>query len=190
MDGTKKIAEIKNIIRDLSDKLDAIHTNDQLSLQEKNKELEHLASLLYKNILSLNIIEDVRDTFINAARQHDETEEPLPNQLEIDLFKEVQEPPVLPVSEIKTAEPAQPISPVSSISLLPLNIGLNDKFRFIRELFEGSTQEYTIAINQINSITKKMEAYIYIDSLKNIYRWQDDQESFVSFMEIINRRFL
>ncbi len=189
MDGAKKIAEIKNIIRDLSDKLDAIYTNDQLSVQEKNKELEHLASLLYKNILSLNIIEDVRDTFINAARQQDETEEPLPNQLEIDLFKEVPEPIILLSTEIKTAEPP-PISPIPSIPLLPLNIGLNDKFRFIRELFEGNTQEYTIAINQLNSMTNKVEALMYIDSLKNIYRWEDDQESFVSFLEIINKRFL
>lgn len=187
MNSAKKIADIKDILKNISEKMDAINSNNQLSFKEKGKELEELSLSLYKNILSLNITEEIRDAFISAAQQSSEEEEAnMPNQLEIDLFKETPEPEMIVRVENTTA----PLNERASSNLLPLNIGLNDKFRFIRELFEGNTQEYTIAINQINSIGSKSEALHYIESLKNIYSWQDDAECFISFIEIVNKRFL
>jgi hypothetical protein len=69
-------------------------------------------------------------------------------------------------------------------------IGINEKFLFINELFEGSLNEYNNAISQINSLTSKDEADKYIESeLKLKYNWNDASKAHSIFIQLIERRF-
>jgi hypothetical protein len=69
-------------------------------------------------------------------------------------------------------------------------IGINEKFRFINELFHGNANEYHVAITQVNNFTSRAEAENYIAGLKDVYNWGEDTEIVLEFMELVERRFL
>jgi hypothetical protein len=71
----------------------------------------------------------------------------------------------------------------------PLSIGINDKFRFINELFAQNSSEYNIALEQINNLNTWNEAEIYLNSLKNVYEWDAKEESVVQFYLLVKKRF-
>ena len=68
-------------------------------------------------------------------------------------------------------------------------IGLNDKFRFINELFSQNPAEYNIAIEQLSGLNTWAEADIYMNSLKSLYAWRDSQETVKQFYSIVKKRF-
>lgn len=71
----------------------------------------------------------------------------------------------------------------------PIVIGLNDKFRFINELFSQNPAEYNIAIEQLSGLHSWSEAELYMSSLKSLYTWKENQEVVKLFYGIIKKRF-
>ncbi len=72
----------------------------------------------------------------------------------------------------------------------PINISINDKFRFINELFSANATEYNIAIEQINTVNTIDEANAYFKSLKSVYDWNDDNEMFKKIIDLTHKRFV
>ncbi len=68
-------------------------------------------------------------------------------------------------------------------------IGINDKFLFIKELFNGNVGEYDESINKINLFTTVLETNVYIDSQKNKYNWDEKSEAFIAFKKLVDRKF-
>lgn len=100
---------------------------------------------------------------------------------------------VEPVETVKP-EPKKVSAPKKSTNLKKIDdlkaaVGLNEKFRFINELFGGNQQEYSIAINQLNTVPDIEEALIYYDTLKNIYNWDTAAECYIKLLELVHRRF-
>jgi hypothetical protein len=73
---------------------------------------------------------------------------------------------------------------------LKVAVGVNDKFRFINDLFHGNSTEYHIALNQINTCNGFEEADIYITNIREIYNWKEDSEVVAIFLDLVQRRFL
>lgn len=73
--------------------------------------------------------------------------------------------------------------------IAPLVIGINDKFRFINELFKQNNSEYNIAIEQLSSLQSWIEADIYLTSLKGLYDWNDNSDVVTYFYSVIKKRF-
>jgi|GEM_PF-1696654 hypothetical protein len=69
-------------------------------------------------------------------------------------------------------------------------ISINDKFRFINDLFHGNATEFNIALNQINSCQGSEDAETYVSNIRDIYQWKDESESVEIFLELVERRFL
>lgn len=69
-------------------------------------------------------------------------------------------------------------------------IGINEKFLFINELFEGNLNDYNNAIAQLNSLSSKTEADTFIESeLKIKYNWNENSKAKNIFIELVERRF-
>jgi hypothetical protein len=80
--------------------------------------------------------------------------------------------------------------PIESRHILkPFTVGINDKFRFINELFSQNNSEYNIAMEQINNLNNWSDAELYLASLKNVYGWKDHNESVKYFYSLVKRRF-
>ena len=76
------------------------------------------------------------------------------------------------------------------ISDLKSAIGLNDKFQFINELFEGSSDRYTEAVNLLNSCIGIKEAEMLLADLKTRYSWNDQNQVWKKLQEFIVRRYM
>jgi hypothetical protein len=70
-----------------------------------------------------------------------------------------------------------------------LMIAINDKFRFINELFSQNTSEYNIVLEQLNNLNNWHETDVYLNSLKNVYGWKDSNEVVKYFYGIAKKRF-
>ena len=79
----------------------------------------------------------------------------------------------------------QPIKDLTSA------IGLNQKFLFMNDLFEGENSNYKEAIETINNFSAFIEADEYINnSLKEKYNWDMKNISTQKFINLVQRRFL
>lgn len=89
----------------------------------------------------------------------------------------------------KTAESVAEKLQHNKITDLKSSIGINEKFQFINELFEGNMKEYNVAVDQINSFSSHSQAESYISNLETVYKWKPDNQIADNFKELVERRF-
>jgi hypothetical protein len=72
-----------------------------------------------------------------------------------------------------------------------LPIGLSDRIAFIKQLFDGSTDDYTRVLSQINSMTTFQESVSFVENnIKPDYNnWAGKEEYVDRFLSIIEKRF-
>ncbi len=76
------------------------------------------------------------------------------------------------------------------ISDLKTAIGLNDKFQFINDLFEGSADRYNEAMSLLNTCSSGSEADQLFADLHSRYNWDNQNIVFMKLKEFITRRYL
>lgn len=184
-EAKKDIDQIRELINHLKGILDSAKNPQELP-EEVLHELEEGCLSTYKLLVRHRLLKEML-----SEKPANSDDEQLPNQLQMDFAA----PPVLQKQvEVKHKEDQKVTLKNEGLvegsnSNKELRIGINDKFRFIKELFEESTQEYTIAINQVNQIDEENEAIRYVDSLKDIYRWKDEDPCYSDFIQLIKQRY-
>jgi len=93
-----------------------------------------------------------------------------------------------PVKEVKHEIPAEIKSEESGI-LRTIELSINNKFRIANELFAQNQQEFQAALQQLNLMTTQEEAGRYLDSLKQVYNWKDENPLVKSFYALVQKRF-
>ena len=73
--------------------------------------------------------------------------------------------------------------PVSSIRSA---IGINDRFLYTRELFDGNADKFTEAVTKLDNLNNISEAVSY---LRNNFKWRKNETS-LKFIDLVKRRFL
>ena len=73
-------------------------------------------------------------------------------------------------------------SPVESIKA---SIGINDRYQYIRELFEGSADGFSKAVAELDNLNSIEEAVSY---LQENYKWKKNETS-LKFVNLVKRRF-
>ncbi len=76
----------------------------------------------------------------------------------------------------------------SNIKNIREAIGINEKFLFINELFNGDLGRYNKILDDINELTTKKGVDTYVMELKVQSQWDDTNEAFIRFKEIIDRK--
>ena len=76
---------------------------------------------------------------------------------------------------------------MTPIENLSKGIGLNDKFLFSKELFDGNSQKFNSTINAINAMNSFEEAEEYINTN---FSWSSSNNIAKHFMTLVRRRFL
>jgi hypothetical protein len=72
-----------------------------------------------------------------------------------------------------------------------IQIGLNDRIAFVKNLFGGSQEDFNRVVSQLNSFKTQKEAKKFIIKLvKPDYDWTDKEEVEERFMSIVERKFL
>jgi len=195
-----EIADLINSIKEHSDNIAGKAHIPQLELEVILDKIEKL----YKRSIVLNYLSsqseeenDVKPLTVETSLQQPEVitppekttpEEPNKKaQVVIDLFSEA-EPAVNP--KVKTESNLSQKFQQTRIDNLKSAIGINEKFQFVNDMFEGSTNEYHAAVDELNAFTDLEEANIYLNNLKDVYKWDMDKPVIRTFMELVKRRFI
>ncbi|MFZ6050586.1 hypothetical protein [Halocola ammonii] len=145
----------------------------------------------------------------------EEPSEEAPEEVEEEVAEEEQELPEVKIEPESESEPApmeeqieeklsspatrsteQPETLADRLKMTPLAdlkkaIGLNQKFQFINELFEGDADEYADSIEKLNSADNMESAIKYFEkdlAAKN--DWEEDHPSVLDLRELVQRRYL
>ena len=87
-------------------------------------------------------------------------------------------------------EMAQPVS-LNDTLTKNIQIGLNDRIAFVKNLFDGSQEDFNRVVSQLNSFKTEKEAIKFINKMvKPDYKWGEQEELETRFMEIIQRKFV
>ncbi len=68
-------------------------------------------------------------------------------------------------------------------------IGINEKFLFINELFNGDMGRYNKILDDINGLTTKQGVDTYLFELKIQFQWANDSEAYNRLVELCERKF-
>ncbi len=75
------------------------------------------------------------------------------------------------------------------IKSLKQAIGINEKFFFINELFDGNMKEYAIAIDALDAIVSLDETLNALEGYIHSFDWNNDSDAVVLLKEFIERKF-
>lgn len=79
---------------------------------------------------------------------------------------------------------------MNPIQDLKTAIGLNDKFLFIKELFNNNLLEYNETLEHLNTTDSLENAQAYLASLKEKHQWTEEMEYFLLFRDYVERKYL
>jgi len=130
------------------------------------------------------ILGEARDDEKEAGQADQQVEE-LEDKNEISSKPDINEAFTTEDSSISGYLQKQPITDLMSA------IGLNERYLYANELFEGDMQEFKNAIKMLNEFESVMEAKSFFESgLRNTYGWEDDNELAQALFNLIERRYL
>jgi hypothetical protein len=117
------------------------------------------------------------------------------SEKEIPPVKPAETAPVEEIHEtppIKTELKEAIVESIKTEAPLPgrhIIVGINDKFRFINELFAQNASEYGIALEQLNTLKNWHDAEVYLNSLKSLYGWKETSDITKHFYVLVKKRF-
>lgn len=94
------------------------------------------------------------------------------------------------ISQQKTDRTIADRIQLKPIADLKSAIGINEKFQFINELFEGSAERYNEALNLLNTCSSAAEAMQLVADFKARYSWDAHEPSAGRLIEFVTRRYL
>lgn len=77
----------------------------------------------------------------------------------------------------------------NKIADLRSTIGINDKFLFINELFDGNMRIYDDIIQKLNSSNTMAQIDLLLLDLKIAYNWDSESPTVKKFVELVRRKF-
>ncbi len=76
------------------------------------------------------------------------------------------------------------------ITDLKTAIGINEKFQFVNDLFEGRIEMYNDAISKLNNCSSGIIAENILHDLKSSHNWKDETEAYDKLKTFITRRYI
>jgi len=76
----------------------------------------------------------------------------------------------------------------SSIDIMAA-IGINEKYLFSSELFNGSTDTLLRVANELSQMTDKNLVNSYLEKLEKEYNWDKENDTVKNFLELVERKF-
>jgi len=75
------------------------------------------------------------------------------------------------------------------ISDLVKSIGINDRFLLIKELFNNNGEEYNEAIQLLNNFSTIVQAFDYLDVLRQKFAWNENANASLKLYDLVRRKY-
>lgn len=135
-----------------------------------------------KKSIDLEIIEEEGSSPISI-------EPAQPTQTTYDLFSDNSEHVVAEKYHAKDEQSIADKMQKTQITNIREAIGINEKFLFINELFNGDLGRYNKILDDINQLPTKKGVETYLLELKIQFQWADDSEAYIKLKELLDRKF-
>lgn len=194
LDGDS-IEKATNIARELYENwvyLKFNKTNEDVISDPVTETFKEAFSVL-KNTIKKEIVVETKtyDDFENLETENAEVSE---NQTTlIEIIEEIQEDNSINdrIAKGQTKESLADKHAKNPIINLEKSIGINQKFSFIKHLFNNDKTAYSDALNMLNSCTGFLEADDYVQNkLKKKYEWDEEALHVIKFINLVERRYL
>lgn len=111
----------------------------------------------------------------------------------IEIIEEIQEDKSINarIAKGQTKESLADKHAKNPIANLEKSIGINQKFSFIKHLFNNDKTAYAEALQMLNSCAGFLEADDYVQNqLKKKYNWDEEALHVIKFIDLVERRYL
>jgi hypothetical protein len=192
MDKFKIRKEIAALIDSIKEHSDNIGDNKHIPQLELELILNKIKNLYERSIVFNHLNTLPENTQVETVKTESpaKTEPAKAAAPTVDLFgSELNPPAEKPKPEKKTEKFVQSKIQKPPLTDLKSAIGINDQFQFANELFEGSIQEYNIAIQQLNTAESLESAIDYYSNLQQLYNWDEKNETAKRLLELVDRRY-
>lgn len=68
-------------------------------------------------------------------------------------------------------------------------ISINDKFTYIKELFHNRGEDFSESVKMLNECKDMNEAFDCLEKLKNKYYWDSASDAYLSFCDLLRRKY-
>jgi ElaB/YqjD/DUF883 family membrane-anchored ribosome-binding protein len=186
----KVLHKIQSQINDLAPTLELFIDETIQPSVESCEKLQQQLNLIQENLAVYKynkVNKEISPSFSIHAKVSEkelpkEKIEEIKNDIKVTIHEER---PDLSMPKVKVEEEVKE----SQKNLTDIAVGINDKFRFINELFKQNNSEYNIAVEQLNALKTWNDTEIYLNSLKALYEWKDNSEVASYFFSLIKKRF-
>ena len=79
---------------------------------------------------------------------------------------------------------------VERIDSIKKNININQRFRFVNDLFEGDGEHFNKIIEQIDHCTNYHEAVNALDGCSQNYKWDQQNQAVIELFDLVSKRFI
>lgn len=159
---------------------------EEIAVLEENIEIEIKA----ENTIKSN------DTILTTKTEEIQTQEPVAKVKEVEdeiIFAEEKVSESTPETKPNTAadESKTVVDHLNKkpISNLKSAIGINDKFQFINELFDGSMKTFNQAITQLEEASNLKVATNMFNKIASEHNWDEESQAYLQLLDYVNRRF-
>ena len=159
---------------------------------EKLKEEETIPEAVPELVLE---IEEETEAGVEVFDKEEEPPPPPPSEPTLSLFEEpvenLEDKKIVgeKFAEEKQIEPIGETIQNKKIVNLKLAIGINEKFFFLNELFDGKMNEYNKTIEELDLKDTFKEAIEYLVLLKEENSWDEESEAYVQLKGFLERKF-
>jgi hypothetical protein len=179
----EKSFEEKDLIRETDDKY-VEETDSGVESDDDNDPGDQLEETAEANEETIDLIDDIVQPENKEDREHKPGEKDKQGKILADKFtrhSSINESMAHSRSEDKDAESGK-MRPINNLSEA---IGLNDRFLFIRELFNGNQELYNNTIADLNKAATIDEAY---DILTQASKSNSESETFDIMLDLVKRK--
>ncbi|MGB1392497.1 MAG: hypothetical protein ACPG6C_07295, partial [Flavobacteriaceae bacterium] len=157
---------------------------------------EGIELTLEDSSVNSEVHEEVEDLFSQSEQNTDESSEgdseilePSEEETPISLEDELKD--TIAVDVVADLFENAPKKSLNDKIRNDIQIGLNDRIAFVKNLFGGSQEDFNRVVSQLNSFKTEKEAKKFINKMvKPDYNWADNEEIEQRFMSIVERKFL
>ena len=202
MDLKEMRKDITNLIDDIKYTSDSLTDLDRLPVIQLNVILAKINLLTKKTTILLHYVEKQGEEqkkirFSSEKESPVEDVTPIP---EVEKDTPVEDNTAVPEVEMETVKSETNGENSNSgnvedrlkqitIKDLTTAIGINEKYLFASELFEGKIESFTEAVMSLNAFESFDQAKNFMNNLANQYKWDPENESVISFTDLVARRF-
>jgi hypothetical protein len=195
---------------DLEDLIDEVEAEAQMKAEKEMEEPSEPAKPVLKEEpkedtidLSINAIEkEIEEAVEEVSQIEEETTEAVEEapQAKEEILEEIkEEPKAVEVAEAKEPKvekkaPKEDMLLVdqigkTTIKSLKTAIGINDKFQFINELFDGSMPKYNSFIKELDDASDMTHAAAEMEKMQLELKWENDNPAYNMLQDYVARRF-